>query len=159
MIKKICYILECSRVFSVPMSIFSWLVVFTYGLTQGGNAIFGVLALIGIVFGQLATNVFDDYCDFKDISKKADFVEVTHKTKCRYLVDGIYSLNQTLGLVIFYLAVACLPFPVLNLNVFPLLVISNISMYNLFYIALCVFFHIRQRSLRTGIVFCLSLCP
>lgn len=108
MIKKICYILECSRVFSVPMSIFSWLVVFTYGLTQGGNAIFGVLALIGIVFGQLATNVFDDYCDFKDISKKADFVEVTHKTKCRYLVDGIYSLNQTLGLVIFYLAVACL---------------------------------------------------
>lgn len=107
MLKKLFYILECSRVFSVPMSVFSWLVAFTYGITQGGNIVFGILALIGIVFAQLATNVFDDYCDFKLINKKADFVEVTHKTKCRYLVDGIFTLKQTLGLVLFYLFIAC----------------------------------------------------
>ena len=56
MFNRIWFWLKNSRVFTVPMSIFSWLVVFIYAATQGGNVFYGILCLIGICFGQLATN-------------------------------------------------------------------------------------------------------
>src|SRR5574344_3016060 len=100
MIKKIWFILECSRVFSIQMSIFSWLVAFLYGVTQGGNIIFGILALVGIILGQLATNLFDDYMDYKELSKDPDFLNSAQKSKCRYITDGTFTLNQVLAIVI-----------------------------------------------------------
>ena len=44
--KRVMFWLENSRIFTVPMSIFSWLVAFTFAYTNGGNWFYGILALI-----------------------------------------------------------------------------------------------------------------
>ncbi|UKI40884.1 MAG: hypothetical protein L6V95_12345 [Candidatus Melainabacteria bacterium] len=58
---------KASRGYSLPMSVISWLIIFVYALKfSNGNIIYGILALIGIAFAHLGTNLFDDYIDFKD---------------------------------------------------------------------------------------------
>lgn len=104
-LKRIWFWLENSRVFSLPMSIFSWLVVFVFALTQGGNWIFGLLALIGICCGQLATNLFDDYLDFKVLEKNGTLQNNT-KSKCRYILSGKATLEQTFRVVCIYCFIA-----------------------------------------------------
>ena len=105
MIKKILFWLENSRLFTVPMSIFSWLVIFTYALNHGGNKFYGVLALIGICLGQLAANLFDDYVDYKALLKKGTLDKQT-ESKCRYITDGRATLNQVLLVVAIYCLIA-----------------------------------------------------
>ena len=46
MLKKTILILECSRIFSLPMSILSWMVIFTYSVIDSGNIPYGILSLI-----------------------------------------------------------------------------------------------------------------
>lgn len=87
MLKTIWFWLENSRVFTLPMSIFSWLVVFTFGLTSNGNVLCGVLALIGICCCQLATNLFDDYLDYQKLMKMGTLEHQT-KSKCAYITNG-----------------------------------------------------------------------
>ena len=105
MIKKILFWLENSRIFTVPMSIFSWLVIFTYALNHGGNIFYGILALIGICCGQLATNLFDDYVDYKELLKKGTLNKQT-KSKCKYITNGQATLNQVLLVVCIYCLIA-----------------------------------------------------
>lgn len=111
MLSKISAILECSRIFSLPMTIMSWLVIFVYSLMESGNVIYGILALVGICFAHLATNVLDDYFDYKSLIKQADFDKTTYlknaqKTKCRCILIGRISINEVLLLAIFYLGIA-----------------------------------------------------
>ena len=54
---------DVSRGYSLLMSVMPWLVAFLYCLKQGGNILYGMLALIGIVAAHLGTNVFDDVVD------------------------------------------------------------------------------------------------
>jgi len=63
MINKTAKIMECSRIFSLPMTILSWLVIFTFSLIDSGNILYGILALVGICFAHLGTNLLDDYFD------------------------------------------------------------------------------------------------
>lgn len=105
MIKKIFFWLENSRFFTVPMSIFSWLVIFTYSYYHGGNVFNGILALIGICFGQLATNLFDDYVDYKELLKKGTLNKQT-ESKCRYITEGKATLKQVLLVVCTYCLIA-----------------------------------------------------
>ncbi len=105
MIKTIWFWLENSRFFSIPMALFSWFVVFTYALTNGGNALYGFLALIGIVLGQLATNLLDDCLDYK-ILKQKGLLQSNTKSKCRYITDGNATLKQAFGVVAVYLTIA-----------------------------------------------------
>ena len=49
------------------MSIMSWLIVFTYGILNSGNIFNGILALIGMIFVHLATNVLDDFFDYQNV--------------------------------------------------------------------------------------------
>ena len=104
--KRIWFWIENSRVFSLPMSIFSWLVVFIFALIQGGDVFFGILALIGICCGQLATNLFDDYLDFKVLEKKGT-LQTNTKGKCRYITNGEATLEQVFRVVCVYCAIAC----------------------------------------------------
>lgn len=104
-LNRVWFWLENSRIFSLPMSIFSWAVVFVFALTQGGNIVFGLLALIGICCGQLATNLFDDYLDFKVLERKGTLQNNT-KSKCKYITEGKATLNQTLRVVIIYCLIA-----------------------------------------------------
>lgn len=103
--KRIWFWLENSRIFTVPMSIFSWLVAFVFAITNGGDWFYGLLALIGICLGQLATNLFDDYVDYKKLEKSGTLNDQT-KSKCRYIKNGEATLNDVLRVVIIYCAIA-----------------------------------------------------
>ena len=94
--------LKNSRIFSLPMAILSWLVIFVYALKNGGNILNGVTALIGISFAQLATNLFDDYMDYKNLPPNSQ------QAKCSYIKEGKATLNDVLKVVIFYLSISCL---------------------------------------------------
>lgn len=100
MIKNICFWLKNSRLFSLPMTLLSWLVVFVYALKLGGNVLNGMLALVGISFAHLATNLFDDYVDYKNLP------ENSQKCKCAYIKDGSATINDVLKVVLIYLAIA-----------------------------------------------------
>ena len=104
---NIWFWLENSRVFTLPMSFFSWLVVYTYAIYHGGNMIFGILALIGICCGQLATNLFDDYIDYKTLTKKGTLHKQT-KSKCKYITDGKATLENVFDVVCVYCVIAIL---------------------------------------------------
>lgn len=100
MIKNICFWLKNSRLFSLPMTLLSWLIIFVYSLKLGGNVLNGVLALVGISFAHLATNLFDDYVDYKNLP------ENSQKCKCAYIKDGSATISDVLKVVIIYLAIA-----------------------------------------------------
>lgn len=100
MIKNICFWLKNSRLFSLPMTLLSWLVIFVYSLKLGGNVLNGVLALVGISFAHLATNLFDDYVDYKNLP------ENSQKCKCAYIKDGSATINDVLKVVLIYLVIA-----------------------------------------------------
>lgn len=111
MLNKVSSILICSRVFSLPMTIMSWGVVFTYSALHSGNIGYGILALVGIGLVHLATNILDDYFDYKSLIKqvgfdKKEYLRNSQKTKCRYLIAGLISEKELLFLVFLYLFIA-----------------------------------------------------
>lgn len=108
MLRKLPFILECSRVFSLPMTIMSWLVIFTYSITVAGNKLYGFIALLGVCLVHLATNVLDDYFDYKTLIKqvnfdKKEYLQNSQKTKCRYLISGMIQEKDMLYWALFYL--------------------------------------------------------
>lgn len=112
MIRKIFNILEASRFFSLPMSVFSWLIIFVYSANNSGNLFRGFAALIGICFVHLAANVIDDFIDYKFLIKKVDYnkeeyLKISQKTKCRYIISGALSEKDVLLLILTYLSIAC----------------------------------------------------
>ena len=122
MIKNICFWLKNSRLFSLPMTLLSWLVIFVYSLKLGGNILNGVLALVGISFAHLATNLFDDYVDYKNLP------ENSQKCKCAYIKDGSATINDVLKVVITYLAIAAGMGLVLFLRCgFPVIILAMIG--------------------------------
>lgn len=113
MFRRLFRIFECSRIFSLPMSVFSWLIVFLYSLSNSGNAFYGILALIGICFAHLGTNLTDDLIDYKYLMKSAGFDKKTYlqnsqKTKCRYLVSGALTEKQVLFIMSVYFLISTL---------------------------------------------------
>lgn len=108
MIKRIIFWLENSRIFSLPMTLMSWLVIFVYGLKHNGDILNGLVALIGISMAHLATNLFDDYVDYKLLCKDEEFLNSAQKCKCEYIKKGQASLNDLLCVVIFYCSIAVL---------------------------------------------------
>ena len=113
MFDKLFFWLECSRWYALPMSIFSWFVVFSYALQTDGNVINGIIALVGICFAHLATNLFDDFFDFNTLKKNLDengriSLPNTQRGKCRYLLDNKVKLKEVFGVVCIYSAIAFL---------------------------------------------------
>ena len=108
MLRKLPFILECSRIFSLPMTIMSWLVIFTYSITVAGNKLYGFIALLGVCLVHLAANVLDDYFDYKTLIKqvnfdKKEYLQNSQKTKCRYLISGMVQEKDMLYWALFYL--------------------------------------------------------
>ena len=101
--ERIIFWLKASRVHSLPMALMSWFVVFCFALEDGGNILNGLLALAGVLFAQLGVNLGDDYVDY---ISEAGTIQARQKGKCEYLLDGSASINQVLGVVIFYFAAA-----------------------------------------------------
>lgn len=108
---KFSTILEISRIYSLPMTIMSWLVIFVYGIKCSGNVLYGILALLGISFAHLSTNILDDYFDYKLLIKQldynpAEYLKNTQQTKCRYLVSGKVGEKDVLLLSGIYIILA-----------------------------------------------------
>ena len=74
-----------SRAFALPVTVMSWLSVFVYALISGGNPFLGILALIGICFAHLAANIFDDYFDYKILSKDEKYLKSAQVCKCKFI--------------------------------------------------------------------------
>ncbi len=113
MLNQIFIILQCSRVFSLPMTIMSWIVIYVYSSLVAGHIKYGILALIGVCMAHLAANVFDDYFDYKSLIKqvnfnKREYLKNSQKTKCRYLIAGLVKPKQIFALACIYLAIAAL---------------------------------------------------
>lgn len=122
MIKNICFWLKNSRLFSLPMTLLSWLIIFVYSLKLGGNVLNGVLALVGISFAHLATNLFDDYVDYKNLP------ENSQKCKCAYIKDGSATISDVLKVVLIYLVIAAGMGVVLFLRCgFPVIILAIIG--------------------------------
>lgn len=113
MIKTIKFWLDCSRWYALPMSVFSWLVIFMYGLEEDGNFLYGILALIGICFAHLATNLFDDYNDYQKLQQYVNEHNIvslpnTQRGKCRYLLNNSVNLKDVLKVVGIFCLIALL---------------------------------------------------
>ena len=113
MFSKLKFWLECSRWYALPMSVFSWFVVFSYALQHDGNALYGFIALVGICFSHLATNLFDDFCDFNILQKNIDhnnnlILPNTQRGKCKYILDGKVKLSEVLLTVGIYCFISLL---------------------------------------------------
>lgn len=113
MLIKSTTIMQCSRVFALPTTIFSWLVVFVYSLVDSGNAWYGLCAFVGLCFAHLGANLIDDYFDYKALIKevnfnKEEYLKNSQKTKCRYIIDGLFSESQVLILASGYFLIAFL---------------------------------------------------
>lgn len=113
MLKETVLVLECSRIFSLPMTIFSWLIVFVFAWVNSGNIMPGLVAFLGLCFAHLGTNLLDDYFDYKSLIKmvdfdKAEYLKNSQKTKCRYLINGRMSTSQLLAYIIIYFSLALL---------------------------------------------------
>ena len=111
MLNKFITILLCSRVFSSPMTILSWLVIFVYALIDSGNVLYGLISLIGLCTAHFGTNLLDDYFDYKALIKqvsfdKNEYLRNSQKTKCRFIISGCMSENDFLALAGIYFIVA-----------------------------------------------------
>lgn len=108
MIKSLIMI---TRAYALPMSIFSWLVAFAYGVSCSGNILYGFLALIGICLAHLGANMFDDYIDYtslKRIDKNGNvFLINVQKGKCEYLLNNTITPNQLILLSVLCFGLAC----------------------------------------------------
>ena len=95
---KLRFWLKNSRLFSLPMTILSWLVIFVYSVD--GNVFNGILSLVGISCVHMATNLFDDYIDYKNLTVDCQ------KCKCAYIKEGKATIEEVLKVVIIYFVIA-----------------------------------------------------
>lgn len=95
------------------MTVLSWLIIFTYSISDSGKILYGILALIGICFVHLGTNLLDDLFDYKYLMKQLDFdkdayLENSQKTKCRYLINGSITEKQLLNIITLFFGIGLL---------------------------------------------------
>ena len=108
--RKVWFWLKNSRLFSLPMSVLSWLVVFVYSYS-GGDISNGILALFGIAFAHLATNLVDDYIDLKSLDPAN-----CQQSKCAYIRDGSATVKDLLNVIILYCSIAAIIGVILTLR-------------------------------------------
>lgn len=93
-ISKVQFWYKNSRPYTAPITFLSWLVIFLYSIKQGGNILYGIIAYIGIAIVHLATNLSDDYFDYKRLSADPSFFSKAKASKCKYLRDGSANLKE-----------------------------------------------------------------
>lgn len=95
-----------SRPYTIPITFLTWLVIFVYSLKQGGNILNGIIAYFGIALVHLATNLSDDYLDYKRLIKNGDFSKEEKASKCKYLKDGQATIKDLRNVIIILLIIA-----------------------------------------------------
>ena len=98
--------IDNARPYSIPMTFLSWLVAFCYSAKHGGNVLYGIIALIGITLVHLATNLSDDYFDYKRLSCDETYLNNSKEIKCRYLRNGQATIKDLRNIIILMLFIA-----------------------------------------------------
>lgn len=106
MFKKFFFWLENARVYSLPITILNWLVIFVYSLKHNGNITLGIIALVGICLVHLATNLTDDYFDYKILCKDENYLNSAQNCKCKYLRDNNTNMKELKNVIILFLSAA-----------------------------------------------------
>lgn len=105
-IEKIKFWYKNSRPYTIPITFLSWLVIYVYSIKQGGNPIAGIISYIGIALVHLATNLSDDYFDYKRLCVDGKFINNEKTSKCKYLKDGLATVDELRNVIIIMLSIA-----------------------------------------------------
>ena len=105
-LKNFAFWLNCARVYTLPITVLNWLVAFVFSLKHGGNAVLGILALVGISFAHMAANLLDDYFDYKILLKDEKFLNSAQNCKCWYLKNNLATVEELRRTIIAFLACA-----------------------------------------------------
>lgn len=108
MFKNFFFWLENARVYSLPITILNWLVIFVYSLKHNGNTTLGIIALVGICLVHLATNLTDDYFDYKILCKDENYLNSSQNCKCKYLKDNKTSTAELKKVIFLFLGIAAM---------------------------------------------------
>ncbi|MBS4759943.1 MAG: prenyltransferase [Clostridium sp.] len=128
--EKLLFWLNCTRAYSLPMSVMAWLIPFTLGYFNNGKILYGFLALLGIICAHLGANLFDDIIDYKNYlkNKKSEQTINLKKGKCQYFLDNKLSMILAVKAVIILFAIAlAIGFYFIEIYRFPVLVIMSIT--------------------------------
>lgn len=106
LLEKIKFWIKNSRPYSIPITTLSWLVAFTYGAKHHGDILLGLISFFGISLVHLATNLIDDYSDYKRLACDKEFLNNTKDIKCKYLKEGKATIKQLKNVIIFMLSIA-----------------------------------------------------
>lgn len=108
--EKLLFWLQCTRAYSVPMSIMAWLIPFSLGYLNNGNIFYGLLALVGIICVHLGANLFDDIIDYKSFlkQKKEDDSINLKKGKCKLFLEERLKMPAALRLCFLLFTIAVL---------------------------------------------------
>ena len=128
--KRIFYwLFTVSRGYSAPMSILNWFVAFVLIMKfePAANVLYGIIALIGILFAHLGTNLFDDCVDYLlKIPKqkcKTEYLDSGFTTiKTVFIVTAVY-FATALGVGIFFIHLFGLPILYLCLSAFFMIIL------------------------------------
>ena len=107
-LKGLRTVFKHSRWYSSDMTVFSCLACFLYAISVNADVVNGIVAFIGILFAHMATNLYDDYDDYKVLKKDPRFVEFVPDVKCSYLRDGSASSVDLLTVIITYCVISLL---------------------------------------------------
>lgn len=105
---KTIFWLKAARLYSVPMTFLSWLVIFVFALKHGGSVLAGLISLVGISLVHLATNLIDDYIDYKDLQKDDKFITAGRDCKCAYIRSGEATTKDLRNIIIIFLSIAAI---------------------------------------------------
>ena len=105
-IESVKFWINNARPYSIPMTFLSWLVIFCCSVKCGGNVVNGLISLIGILLVHLATNLSDDYFDYKRLCRDESFLNSSKEIKCRYLRNGQANITDLRNVIILMLSVA-----------------------------------------------------
>ena len=104
--QKTIFWLKAARLYSAPITLLSWLVIFVFALKQGGNILAGIISLFGISLVHLATNLIDDYIDYKDLQKENRFITAGRDCKCAYIRLGEATTKDLRNVILIFLSIA-----------------------------------------------------
>ncbi len=106
-LKTIKFWLNNARVYSLPITLLNCLVIFIFALKQSnGNPYLGLLAILGSSLVHMATNLIDDYFDYKILIKDENFINSAQNCKCLYLKSGQASTKELKFAILTFLGIA-----------------------------------------------------
>jgi 1,4-dihydroxy-2-naphthoate octaprenyltransferase len=103
-----------ARIQALPQSVLPAILAFCLAIPFPGFSLpLGILGILGVIFGHLGLNLFDDYFDYK--KKKTDYRdEMVHEGfrarigKCQYLTSGATTIGKLLIACCIFSAIALL---------------------------------------------------